>query len=310
MNCALEQGLPADRAMHGKTQWPLAQYSRFVECRGVRWHVQQLGSGPSVLLLHGTGSSTHSWRDIALPLSATYQVVMCDLPGHGFTSQARRAGMSLAGMSHLLAELLRQLNTSPVGVVGHSAGAALCCQMVLAEQLQPRCIVGINAALQPFHGLAGQVFSPLAQLLSINPVVPRLVSWRAKKQSLTERLLSDTGSTIDAYGRTLYQSLLRDPKHVSGALGMMAHWELAPLWQQLPQLNVPLHLIVGANDKTVSPRQAVQVQQRVKATTVTRLEALGHLAHEEAPQQISRLLQQILSAPCQSPAPANEEIKP
>ena len=36
--------------------------SRFVEAAGLRWHVQILGNGPTLLLVHGTGASTHSWR--------------------------------------------------------------------------------------------------------------------------------------------------------------------------------------------------------------------------------------------------------
>lgn len=45
--------------------WPNRAASRFVEVGGIHWHVQQLGQGPVLLLLHGTGAATHSWRDIA-----------------------------------------------------------------------------------------------------------------------------------------------------------------------------------------------------------------------------------------------------
>lgn len=303
-------------------EWPLSEYSRFVQCRGIRWHVQELclqqpesnerdsrehvssehGShnqhtGETILLLHGTGASTHSWRAIALPLARTYRVVMCDLPGHGYTSQTRRSGMSLVGMSDLLADLIGHLSIQPVAIVGHSAGAALSCQLLLDRKSDARVIVGINSALKPFHGLAGQFFSPLAQVLSVNPVVPRLVSWQAKNKSLTDRLLNDTGSVLDRDGRHYYQRLLRNRSHVSGALSMMAHWNLAPLWRRLPQLQVPLHLLVGNNDKTVSPRQSAEVARRVSGATVTRLGALGHLAHEESPQQVVSVLERCLAVP-------------
>ena len=42
--------------------WPLADSSRIVQSFGTRWHVQQQGNGPTLLLLHGTAASTHSFR--------------------------------------------------------------------------------------------------------------------------------------------------------------------------------------------------------------------------------------------------------
>ena len=65
--------------------WPHRQASRFVEAGGIRWHVQIMGQGPVMLLLHGTGAASHSWRDIMPLLAAQFTVVVPDLPGHGFT---------------------------------------------------------------------------------------------------------------------------------------------------------------------------------------------------------------------------------
>lgn len=70
--------------------WPNRGSSRFVEAGGLRWHVQVMGEGPALLLLHGTGAATHSWRDIAPLLAKTHTVVAMDLPGHGFTAMPAR----------------------------------------------------------------------------------------------------------------------------------------------------------------------------------------------------------------------------
>jgi magnesium chelatase accessory protein len=90
--------------------WPHAQRSRFVEAGGVRWHVQQAGQqGPQVLLIHGTGASGHTWRDLLLPLADNAQVWVVDLPGHAFSSQALGLGMSLQGMASSLHLLMQTL---------------------------------------------------------------------------------------------------------------------------------------------------------------------------------------------------------
>ena len=62
----------------------------------IRWHVQRMGAGPALLLLHGTGAATHSWRALAPLLAEHFTVVAPDLPGHGFTGPPGSGGASSA----------------------------------------------------------------------------------------------------------------------------------------------------------------------------------------------------------------------
>ena len=128
-----------------RENWPNSDVSRFVNAAGVRWHVQQAGTqGPRVLLLHGTGASLHTWRDLLQPLSQHAQVLAIDLPGHGFSSLAAGQGMSLPGMAQGVAALLTELAWPVQAFIGHSAGAAIAAQMVLDKQLQPEVLIGIG----------------------------------------------------------------------------------------------------------------------------------------------------------------------
>jgi len=277
--------------------WPNREHSRFLDAAGLRWHVQVAGTGPALLLLHGTGASTHSFRAMLAPLAAHFTVILPDLPGHGFTAGADGrpvpdAVLTLPGMARAVANLLAALDRRPAIVTGHSAGAAVAVQMALSDK--ERCrgpIVGINAALLPFRGMAGHVFGPLARLAARNPLVPRLVAWRATDRRTVERLLWNTGSALDPAGIDLYVRLLRDPNHVSATLRMMANWDLAALERRLPTLTAPLTLLVGDNDRTVSPDDARRVARLLPATRVDRLPDLGHLAHEQRSDLVaSRLL--------------------
>jgi len=279
--------------------WPNREASRFVDAAGLRWHVQQTGrpvrEAPALLLIHGTGGSLHSWRDVAPRLAAQFHVVAVDLPGHGFTGAASTAAqMSLPGMAQALAGLLQQIGVAPALVMGHSAGAAIATRLVLDGLIAPRALVGINAALLPLHGLPGLVFAPMARLLAGAAVVPRLFAWRAQDGASVARLIARTGSTLDAPGVALYARLVQNPGHVAGALAMMASWDLAPLFAELPRLATPLLLIVGANDATVPPGQATRVAARVPGAQVVQLPGLGHLAHEEQPQAVATLVQGLV----------------
>ena len=287
--------IPLDWQRDG-LDWPLREHSRFVEAGDLVWHVQDLGSGPVLLLLHGTGASTHSFRTLApLLVEAGYRVVMPDLPGHGFTRGNRRHHMTLTGMARAVSELVRALKLEPAAGLGHSAGAAILVWSRLERLLPLQAIVGLNAALLPFKGATGLVFPALAKLLFVNPLAPRLFASQANRAAV-ERLVGQTGSDLDEVGIGLYQRLMRNPAHVSAALGMMAGWRLEPLVDLIARLDCPLTLVVGEDDGAVPPEDAERLRARLPGTGIVTLEGLGHLAHEEDPGRVVAPVLQALSA--------------
>ncbi len=263
--------------------WPNRESSRFVRAGGFSWHVQEMGEGPVLVLLHGTGASTHSWRALAPLLAGRFRVVAMDLPGHGLTEAPASQRMSLPGMAAAVRSLLQVLDVRPALVAGHSAGAAVALRMVLDGAISPRGVVALNGALKPFGGTAGQIFSPLAKLLTGLPLLPGLFSWRARQEAVVEKLLAGTGSRIDAEGVRLYARLMQDPRHTGAALAMMARWDLRPLVADMPRLAVPLLLVVGENDRAIAPSVSEEAARLVPQGRVERMPGLGHLSHEEDP---------------------------
>eukprot|EP01035_Chromulina_nebulosa_P056425 gene56425-77329_t len=243
--------------------WPHRAASRFVEAGGLSWHVQEMGQGPTLLLLHGTGASTHSWRDLLPLLARDFHVVAPDLPGHGFTEAPERDRLSLPAMARGLTALLGKLGVEPEGIVGHSAGAAIAMQMVLTGAVAPSCLISLNGALLPFKGVASQLFPSVARLLVLNPLVPRLFAWRAGSTEAVTQLLEGMGSRLDARGQDLYQRLFSNRVHVASTLGMMANWDLEALGRSFGRLDLPVLLVVGAGDRAVPPGDARAVAQRL-----------------------------------------------
>jgi magnesium chelatase accessory protein len=272
------------------TDWPNRNASVFVEAAAIRWHVQRMGEGPSLLLIHGTGAATHSWRELLPLLAQHFSVVAPDLPGHGFTQSPPADRLSLSGMAADVGALLRKLEVKPEITVGHSAGAAIAARMCLAGRMAPRLLISLNGAFMPFGGIANHLFSPLANLLVMNPLVPRVFAWQASRVGAVERLIANTGSTIDQEGIELYRKLVRNPAHVAAALQMMANWKLEPLLHDLPRLTTALVLVAANNDRSISPEVARQVREILPNAVIERLPGFGHLAHEEQPQLIAQLI--------------------
>jgi magnesium chelatase accessory protein len=291
---------PSDRPDWARdgASWPHREASSFATAAGIAWHVQAMGDGPPLLLVHGTGAATHSWRDIAPLLAGSFRVVAPDLPGHGFTASPPARRMALPAMARDLGALLDVLGVRPEIVVGHSAGAAILIRMTLDGIISPRLIVSLNGALLPFRGFAGAVFAPLARLLFVNPLVPRLFAWRAADRASTERLIRNTGSEIDADGVALYAALLRHPAHARAALAMMAHWDLDTLLEDMPRLGTRLLLLAAGNDRAVPPENAATVRDLVPGATVRYMRGVGHLAHEEAPEAVADIIRAAARETC------------
>jgi len=286
-------GLPAD--------WPHADHSRVVQAGGLRWHVQQWPlprpGATWLLLLHGTGASTHSFAGLAPLLAREHGLVVPDLPGHAFSSRPRAPGLSLPGMAAGLGALLRALGVAPAGVLGHSAGAAIGARLALDGHARPESLVSLNGAWFPPSGAGGWWYAPMARLLAINPLAPALFSWHAARPATIERLLRGTGSRLDAAGRAHYARLAGDVGHVGAVIAMMAAWDLARLPRELPRLaalGTRLHLVAAEGDAAVPPQQARQLAACVPGAQLHPLPSLGHLAHEEAPAAVAALVEPLL----------------
>jgi magnesium chelatase accessory protein len=281
--------------------WPHREASRFVDAGGLQWHVQRFscpgdasaGSGPAplALLLHGTGASSHSWHPMLPWLRPHFELLLVDLPGHAYTSMPSAWQASLPGMAKSVDALLEVLELQPSIIIGHSAGAALGARMCIDGHVAPRALISINGAFLPLGGLAGLLFPPAARLMAALPFAPGFVARRAQDPRAIKRLVSDTGSVLDADCTALYARLVSNPGHVAGALAMMANWDVRPLLRDLPALQTPLTLIAAEKDRAVPPAQALQVRAMLPTSQVTliRMAGLGHLAHEEQPQPVAAL---------------------
>jgi len=278
--------------------WPLAAQARRVASRPHRWHVVEMGEGPLVLLLHGAGGSAHSFRELMPLLATDHRVVALDLPGQGFTEAGTRQRMSLPKMAEDIARLAGAQGWQPAAIVGHSAGGALA--LWLASDLTrpdgaPPRVIGLNAALAPFDGVAGWLFPLLARLLVLNPLVPGVFSLSSGNPARVRQLIEGTGSTLSEEGLALYTRLIRDRGHVDATLRMMAQWDLSPLLARLPDLAAPVTLIAAQGDRAVPPATATAAAERLPDARVVPLEGLGHLAHEEDPPRLAALIRDALA---------------
>lgn len=276
--------------------WPNAKFSQFVEAGGCHWHVQRAGSGPKVLLLHGTGASTHSWAGLFPALAAHHEIMAVDLPGHAFTRSSGGQRSSLPGMATAIAQLLERCAFLPEILIGHSAGAAIAIRVAAQMPRSPRCVIGINGALRPLAGLAGLAGPTIAKAITVSPLMVSAIARGGRDQERVARLIRSTGSEPSEPYLGIYARLFATPEHVRGTMGMMANWDVSRIESDLERAGCPLVLITGARDQAVSPADAAGLARRFGQVTHLPLPRLGHLAHEEDPETVANAILSLVYA--------------
>lgn len=274
--------------------WPMAEASRFVRNPPHEWHVQEAGEGPLLILLHGAGGATQSWRHLFPRLAKRFRVVAIDLPGQGFT---RLGGQQRCGLDAMATDILALLKAEgldqPAALVGHSAGAAIALRM--AEQMTPAPpVISINGALAKFGGVAGLLFPIMAKALNVTPWVANFFVASNANPKAVDRLISGTGSDLSQSEQVFYRALVGEKSHVSATLAMMAQWSLDGLLDRLPRHPSRVLLIAADKDKAVSPKTADRAAAALPKARVVHLPDLGHLAHEEDADTVAREIEDFL----------------
>ncbi len=133
---------------------------RYGTIHGYRRAFVKAGCGPALLLIHGIGDSSDTWRPVVEQLAEHHTVIAPDLLGHG-RSEKPRADYSIAGFANGMRDLLSVLEVERATVVGHSLGGGVAAQF--SYQFPERCerlvLVG--------SGGVGRTVSPLLRLAAV-----------------------------------------------------------------------------------------------------------------------------------------------
>ncbi len=271
--------------------WPHRTFSRFLELDGIRWHFQQQGNGPVVLLVHGTGGSTHSWAACTTALARSFTVISTDLPGHGFTFvppavERARNVYTIDGMARALQQLLDALHVQPDIAAGHSAGVPVLLRMALQRGIAPARIVGLCAALVAPPTWYVSLIAPIIGSVVESDAVALSAAKLAAGTRIIRAMLESTGSALTAEQLARYELLCGMPTHVHAALAMMARWDLPTLMRDLATLETPLDVIAGRRDRWVPEAQLRRAVARVRGASY-RVEEGGHLLMEERGEDVA-----------------------
>jgi len=266
--------------------------SRFVEVAGITLHYKQLGEGePAMVLLHGFGASTFSWREVMEPLSAYGTVIAFDRPAFGLTERPLPTAddwpdynpYSVEAQPNLVLGLMDALGLDSAILVGNSAGGTVSLLTALQAPDRVDALILVDAAVY-----AGGGTPPLLRPLLSTPQMRHL-------GPLIARRIRDWG--VD-FGRSAWHDPERIPaefwegytKPLRAENWDRALWELTSasrptdLPERLGEISMRALVITGDDDRIVPPEQSVRLADELPDADLVFIEACGHVPHEECPE--------------------------
>jgi pimeloyl-ACP methyl ester carboxylesterase len=266
--------------------------SRFVRVGAIEVHYREQGAGdPTIVLLHGFGASTFTWREVMNPLAARHRVVAYDRPAFGLTERPLEwtgtNPYSGPAQVELAAGLLDALGADTAILIGNSAGGRVAVDFALALPERVRGLVLVSPALgQRRGGSLRAVLRPLLQTPQLGHLGPRFVrtiersgaetiarAWH-RPELVTESVLAGYRLPLQAehWDRALFE-LTRAPRGPDPAA-------------RLDGLGgVPTLVVTGDDDRIVPTAATVTLATRIPRATLEILPACGHLPQEECPTE-------------------------
>jgi pimeloyl-ACP methyl ester carboxylesterase len=265
--------------------------SLFIDLDGIRVHYKQYGNHePYIILLHGFGASTFSWREVMEPLSHYGTVIAYDRPGFGLSDRPWKMdwnGMNPYGVEgevQLLMRLMEAKGIQSAVLIGHSAGGTIATYAAWKYAERVQALVEVDAAIyERSHAISSWLnwilYTPQAE--RIGPLFMRsiqkwgvdfLISSWFDPSKITEEVMRGYKEALQApdWDRGLFE-LLRAPQPQS----------IVPY---LRFIQMPSLVISGQEDKIVPLQNSMQLAKELVNSQLISIPDCGHLPQEEQPQ--------------------------
>lgn len=289
---------------------------QFIDVDGITLYVLDRGepTDPAVLLLHGFGGSTFTWRhNIDFLVDAGYRVVAFDRPPYGLADKRTTIDYTTETYIRVTAGLMDALEIDRATLVGHSAGGAVIAAFVLEHPERVDALAFIAGAVRipgveipgvsqsgegDQQGGGGSPFAALFEVASsIDPQSPlaQFAVRRFVNRGLLEGIVYGnyydqslvTQEVLDGYTQVLrvdgWEGAFLRLFTASGGGGAVPGYDFT----QLNTVDLPTLILWGEEDAVVPVGVGQALAGYMPQVEVVLYPQVGHLPMEEAPDRFN-----------------------
>ncbi len=250
-------------------------------------HVDVVGEGVPVVLLHGLGLSGALWNRVRDGFGPGYMLILVDLRAAGQTRELQREELSLERWADDLAALLAALDVRRPVIVGHSLGASIALKYALEhpDDVRALALIGADATLS---NLAPRMLASAERIENLGFAAWVEEYWSKNPPFSAESLDRDPG-ILDEYRGLLLGNdpgdYVRQCRAIAGAENLA---------DRLGDINQPALVLIGGSDDRTLPEHGRQLAERLGDARVVELPAVGHTLPLEAPEAVAAAVSAFL----------------
>lgn len=266
---------------------------------GLSLHYESQGDGKPVVLIHGMGINSHTWRHLIAPLSRHHRVITLDLKGHGLSPKPEDDRYSLYDQAGLVSRFIIEHDLRNVTLVGHSYGGGVAlASAVYLNRTHPNRLERLVLIDSIAYEQRLPMFVRLLATPVLGPMLIQLVPETRQIRSIMELTYYDD-RLIEKESVELYARSLRSP-HAKSALLSTARQilpsDIEEFAQLYRELSVDTLILWGKEDEIVPLSIGQRLAFDLPNTTFEVLAETGHAPQEERPEETLRLIEGFLPA--------------
>lgn len=263
------------------------QYSKFIEIDGIKVHYRDQGKGETIILLHGTGASLHTWDKWTEKLKNNYRVIRLDLPAYGLTGPHPENKYSISEYSEFLNSFINELKLKDFILSGNSLGGSI--SWYYASVYPEK--VKLLSLLSPGGFSNKKNDSPLVIKLARAPVINTLLRYVTPRffiKNTLKEVYHDqsklTDNKIDTYRDMILRENNRESFIIRSLLKPKDHTN------RLKLISAPTQIIWGNQDAWIPVSNAEFFESKIQNIRIDIMDETGHIPMEERPQESLDLL--------------------
>ncbi len=279
-----------------RTAGQLADFnSSFATIDGALIHYKVYGDpiNPAVILIHGFGGSTFTWRDtIPSLLENKFFVVALDLKGFGLSQKGLDLDYSHGSQAQMVNDLMDQLSIKEASIVGHSMGANVATYLTMEHPEKVTKLILVDAEIKRTN---------LNLLNQLSPVITAFPFIQYARQIFTRYLTTDrlkdilqsayynkdlvTDDEVKGYAQAMQMQDWQD-----SLIGIERDTNRDNLPKGLDKISKPVRIIWGLQDPWINIEDGKKINVDIKGSIMDVVEETGHLPMEEKPNEFNVIL--------------------
>lgn len=260
--------------------------SQFLDLDGMRVHYRINGdTGATVVLLHGTASSLHTWEAWTEALAKEYRVISFDMPGFGITGPEPNGVYTRERYLKFIDDVLNALDVDSCYMAGNSFGGYMTWSYAAQHPDKVKKIAILNSSGYPRGDQPTPISFRMQKMEWLRPIITHITPRSMVRRSVEVVYEDDSKITDELVNR--YRDLLLREGNRAGLMGKTQQITY-DFTDEIRQIGCPTLIMWGDNDQLVNVEAAYRFKEDIPHAELLIYEQMGHLPMEEMPERSVR----------------------